>query len=75
LYLLDTNIVSADAPAKREVGPEAFAKWVREHSQRLYLSTVTIAGSKPASPAPTDSAPPRKRSGYAVGLQHWNILR
>jgi len=43
LYLLDTNIVSADAPAKRRVGPEAFAAWVREHSEQLYISTVTIA--------------------------------
>jgi predicted nucleic acid-binding protein len=43
LYLLDTKIVSADAPAKREVGPEAFATWVREHSERLYISTITIA--------------------------------
>ena len=43
MYLLDTNIVSADAPAKRKVGPEAFADWVREHSDELYISTVTIA--------------------------------
>jgi len=43
LYLLDTNIVSADAPAKRKVGSEAFAAWVREHSDELHISTVTIA--------------------------------
>jgi toxin FitB len=43
LYLLDTNIVSADAPAKRKVGVEVFAAWVREHSEELYISTVTIA--------------------------------
>jgi predicted nucleic acid-binding protein len=43
LYLLDTNIVSADAPTKRQVGVEAFAAWVRTHSGRLYLSTITIA--------------------------------
>lgn len=43
LYLLDTNIVSADAPAKRQIGPDAFAAWVREHRDRLYISTVTIA--------------------------------
>jgi len=43
LYLLDTNIVSADAPAKRRVGPEAFAGWAHERSECLYLSTVTIA--------------------------------
>jgi predicted nucleic acid-binding protein len=43
LYLLDTNIVSADAPEKHEVGAEAFAAWVREHGDELYISTVTIA--------------------------------
>ncbi|BCH21618.1 PIN domain-containing protein [Mesorhizobium sp. L-8-3] len=43
MYLLDTNVVSADAPAKRQVGPEAFAAWVREHGDQLYISTVTIA--------------------------------
>jgi hypothetical protein len=43
LYLLDTNIVSADASAKRKVGVGAFADWVREHSDEFYISTVTIA--------------------------------
>ena len=43
MYLLDTNIVSADAPTKRQVGVEAFAAWVRAHGDRLYLSAVTIA--------------------------------
>lgn len=43
LYLLDTNIVSTDAPAKRTVGTGAFAAWVRAHSDRLYLSTITVA--------------------------------
>lgn len=43
MYLLDTNIVSADAPTKRQVGVEAFAIWVRENSDRLYLSTITVA--------------------------------
>lgn len=43
MYLLDTNIVSADAPAKRKVGADAFPAWMREHSDELYISTVTIA--------------------------------
>lgn len=43
LYLLDTNIVSADAPTKRHVGVDAFAAWVRANSDRLYLSAITIA--------------------------------
>jgi len=43
LYLLDTNIVSAGAPTKRRIGSEAFAAWIREHSDLLHISTVTIA--------------------------------
>lgn len=43
MYLLDTNIVSADAPTKSHVGVEAFSAWIRAHSDRLYLSTITIA--------------------------------
>ncbi|TWB53367.1 hypothetical protein FBZ98_104294 [Rhizobium sp. ERR 922] len=43
MYLLDTNIVSADAPIKRQVGAEAFAAWLRANSDRLYLSAITIA--------------------------------
>ncbi|MGV1794087.1 PIN domain-containing protein [Rhizobium sp. A37_96] len=43
MYLLDTNIVSADAPTKCHVGVDAFAAWMRANSDRLYLSAVTIA--------------------------------
>ncbi len=43
MYLLDTNVVSADAPAKRKVGPEALASWLRAHGDDLFLSSVTIA--------------------------------
>lgn len=43
MYLLDTNIVSADAPAKRQVGVEALAAWMHAHSDRLYLSAISIA--------------------------------
>jgi predicted nucleic acid-binding protein len=43
VYLLDTNIVSADAPSKRPVSSAAFTTWVREHSGLLYISTVTVA--------------------------------
>jgi toxin FitB len=43
LYLLDTNIVSADAPAKREVAPAALASWLHAHGDDLFMSSVTIA--------------------------------
>lgn len=43
MYLLDTDIVSADAPTKHRVGVEAFAAWMRLNSDRLHLSAITIA--------------------------------
>ncbi|KGJ12743.1 hypothetical protein ATH84_103146 [Paracoccus versutus] len=43
MYLLDTNILSASAPTRRDAGAEALAAWMRAHSDRLYLSTITIA--------------------------------
>lgn len=43
MYLLDTNIVSADAPAKRQVGVEVLAAWMHAHSDRFYLSAISIA--------------------------------
>ncbi|MBN8953363.1 MULTISPECIES: type II toxin-antitoxin system VapC family toxin [unclassified Rhizobium] len=43
MYLLDTNIVSANAPTKRHIGVDAFASWMRTNSDRLYLSAITIA--------------------------------
>ena len=43
MYLLDTNIVSADAPARRHIGLDAFAAWMRKHSECLFISTLTVA--------------------------------
>jgi toxin FitB len=43
VYLLDTNVVSADAPVKRKVGSSAWAAWMRAHSDELYISSITIA--------------------------------
>jgi predicted nucleic acid-binding protein len=43
LYLLDTNIVSADAPTKREVGSNSLASWLRTHEDKLFISSVTVA--------------------------------
>jgi hypothetical protein len=45
LYLLDTDIVSADAPTKRLVGVEAFAAWVRAHGDWLRPALIK---AKPA---------------------------
>jgi predicted nucleic acid-binding protein len=43
VYLLDTNIVSAGAPTKKEAGTQAFAEWLHRENDRLYMSSVTIA--------------------------------
>jgi len=43
VYLLDTDVLSADAPAKRRVGAEAFSAWVRAHADHLHLSAITVA--------------------------------
>ncbi|UFS67410.1 PIN domain-containing protein [Paracoccus denitrificans] len=43
MYLLDTNILSAYAPTRRDADAEALAAWMRAHSDRLYLSAITIA--------------------------------
>lgn len=43
MYLLDTNVISADAPTKRQIGPNGFAGWLRRRSDVLYISAVTVA--------------------------------
>jgi len=43
VYLLDTDIVSADAPAKRRVGVAVFSAWMRAHADVLHLSAISIA--------------------------------
>jgi predicted nucleic acid-binding protein len=42
MYLVDTNVVSAGAPAK-SVAAADLAEWMDAHSAQLYLSTVTVA--------------------------------
>jgi len=44
LYLIDTNVISAVAPARRRVtGDEHLAAWVGANSERLFLSAITAA--------------------------------
>jgi toxin FitB len=42
VYLVDTNIVSAGAPAKT-ASPQALVAWMDENSADLYMSAVSIA--------------------------------
>lgn len=41
-FLLDTSVLSRLAPG-RPVPDDRFAAWLRDHDDRLYISTVTIA--------------------------------
>ena len=40
-YLVDTNVLSATAPTK--VRAATFADWLNQNSDRLYLTTITVA--------------------------------
>jgi predicted nucleic acid-binding protein len=42
MYLVDTNVISAGAPSQAVARAE-LADWMARHSDRLYLSVVTIA--------------------------------
>jgi toxin FitB len=42
MYLVDTNVISADAPTKA-VSVAELITWMDEHSSELYLSVVTVA--------------------------------
>lgn len=41
-YLVDTDIISAGAPAKRE-GSRSLVRWMDRNSQCLFISTITMA--------------------------------
>jgi toxin FitB len=42
-YLVDTNVISAVAPTKKEPPPIDLLRWLDLQSDRLFLSVVTIA--------------------------------
>ena len=42
MYLVDTNVLSMGAPGRRE-GAAALADWLDARSDKLFLSTVTVA--------------------------------
>jgi toxin FitB len=42
VYLVDTDVISAGAPGRRIVSP-ALAQWMDENSDRIFLSSITIA--------------------------------
>jgi predicted nucleic acid-binding protein len=42
VYLVDTNVLSAGAPAKVQPMPDLIG-WMERNSERLYLSVITVA--------------------------------
>ena len=42
MYLVDTDVISAGAPSKRRASA-ALVLWMDRHSDRLFLSAITIA--------------------------------
>ena len=65
-YLLDTNVISAIAPTKRD-RPVALARWLDQASEGLYISVVTVAEIR-------DGIAKLSRegaSGKAASLAHW----
>ena len=42
MYLVDTDVISTGAPSKRKA-PAALILWMDRNSNRLFLSTITIA--------------------------------
>jgi toxin FitB len=43
MFLVDTSIISANAPLKRDVGRSDFISWMQRMDARLYTSAITIA--------------------------------
>ena len=41
-FLVDTDVISAGAPAKREGFP-SLVRWMERRSERLFISTITVA--------------------------------
>jgi toxin FitB len=41
-FLLDTNVVSASSPLKLGAGDRTVADWMRESTDRLFLSVVSV---------------------------------
>lgn len=71
-YLLDTNVIFLLAPKSTGARPGTprmveFRAWVREHDERLFLSTVTLAEIQ----AGVSRLQRKGASRRAADLSHW----
>lgn len=66
-YLVDTNVISAGAPARAAGDASPLIEWMDRHSDALFLSVITIAEIE-------DGIAKLRREGArrrAVGLSDW----
>jgi predicted nucleic acid-binding protein len=66
MYLVDTNVISAGAPAKALAAAD-LVEWMDRHSAELYLSTITIAEIEDG----IAKAHREKARRKAAGLTEW----
>jgi predicted nucleic acid-binding protein len=67
VYLIDTNVISAAAPARPV--PPALIEWMDEHSTSLFLSVVTIAEIEDGIAKSRREGATRKSSDLAAWLE------
>jgi hypothetical protein len=67
VYLVDTNVISAAAPARP--APPAFVEWMDVHSASLFLSVVTVAEIEDGIAKSRRERATRKSSNLASWLE------
>lgn len=68
VYLVDTDVISAGAPSKESV-PIALLEWMDKNSDRLFLSSVSIAEIEDGIAKARRERALRKAAGLASWLQ------
>jgi predicted nucleic acid-binding protein len=64
VYLVDTDVISAGAPSKASA-PIALIEWMDKNSDRLFLSSITIAEIEDEIAKARREGSPRKAAGLA----------
>jgi predicted nucleic acid-binding protein len=68
LYLVDTDVISARAPS-RAVASAEFAGWMDRNSERLFISTITVAEIEDGIAKARREGARRKASALASWLE------
>jgi predicted nucleic acid-binding protein len=67
-YLVDTDVISAGAPAERE-GSRALVPWMDQNSERLFISTITVAEITEGIAKARREGSRRKAAAFTVWLE------